>query len=67
MLEADFDLDAVQDLLDLLQVRSDLTEESTLVRLRAVKDLFIYGHIESNKFDVRGNSSVNLSLIELNT
>ena len=45
VLEAHFDLDAVQDLLDFLQVRSDLTEKSALVRLGTVKDLLIYGHI----------------------
>ena len=67
VLEAHFYLDAVQDLLDLLQVHSDLTEKSALVRLGTVEDLFIYGHIESNKFNVRGYPRVNLSLIELHT
>ena len=67
MLEADFDLNAVQDLLNFLQVCCDLTEKSALVWLGAVEDLFIYSHIESNKFNVRCHSRVDLSLIELHT
>ena len=65
MTESQAHLDSFQCLLDLLQAPRDLLEKATGARAALLYDPSVDLHVEADEFDVGGDASVDLPLVQL--